>query len=740
VRLIDQEPFDTIVLNEQNQGRVLKVLPLTLPGRQLPANPRPTDTLRVRLTSNPGEELDVSWGGIARVVLFEQQVLDEARQLMAARKFDEAFEYLTFVHDRNPKTAGLDETVDQLLFTEASSLFQQGRYERALLLLDEIYQRTPNRRGLVTALSRVLDRSFEASQAHADYPQLRRQYELAQSKYGTALQELLDRWRQRLESLGQDMLKQMRADLDAGRLREAYLAGRRLMELWPATPGAEQAMAQAMQRYPLLSVGVQELAPATPDAHGRIQLNWAARRAQRLRMRELFEFIGVGPDGGQYECSVGRVEPSESNRALTIHLETPPAGGLSGVHIAQLLLQRGAPHSSLFDPTWAALVERVGAADLNTASADFRRPYLRAASLLSIPLDAAAASDIAAAWQPYTAVDSSENAADEQRFVINPRYVKATATQPREIVEHHFETPQRALRALRRGEIDLVDRVFPGDVDQLKRDAQLVVASYRLPCLHVLVPNPLRTHVGNRLFRRGLAYAIDRETILKRDLLAGTNLPGCQVISGPFSPGVSADDPIAYAYDARIEPRAYDPRHARTLIQLAQIELLAVAEKSQTKVPELRELTLVHPSHEIARVACAEIVEDLKVIGLPCTLKMLASGQTRPSDDDWDLLYVDYVMPEPLADAGHLLAAQGFVGSPSAHLNLALRQLEHVDSWNRAGERLRVIHQLCFDDTTIIPLWQLVEHLAYRQGMQGVIAEPVTTYQQIEAWRLVTAE
>ena len=151
-------------------------------------------------------------------------------------------------------------------------------------------------------------------------------------------------------------------------------------------------------------------------------------------------------------------------------------------------------------------------------------------------------------------------------------------------------------------------------------------------------------------------------------------------------------------------------------------------------------MILVHPPHEIARVACAEIVEDLKVIGLPCTLRVLPPGYSRPADDDWDLLYFDYSIPEPLVDARHLLATDGMVASPSPHLNLALRQLDRVDNWNRAGERLRVVHQLCFDDTTLIPLWQLIEHLVYRKGIQGIVAEPVTTYQNIEAWRLTSEQ
>ncbi len=732
-RLIDSEPFDVIVLNEQNQNKVLKVLPIDLPGRELPSQPRPADTLRVRLVSNPDEELEVSWGGIAQVQLFEQMVLSDAHRLMAEKKFDEAFEYLTFVHDKYPGTAGLDETIDQLLYSEASTLYQEGQLERSLLLLDEVFQRTPARRGLAAALERVLERSFETKWRDRDFTQLRRLYELVENKYPEALPSLLERWRQRMESIGVKALAQVQADVDAGHLREAYVLGRQLLEVWPATPGAAELVATVSQRYPLLRVGVQQAAAVPLDSTPLTRWNWAAQRSERLRMRHLFELVGVGPDGAEYACSVGSLQTAENNRALTVQIDAVTSQKLTAVDVAQLLLGLGDSHHPLFDTAWAYLVERVGAPDLMTATASFRRPHLRPASLLEVPLDGLKAADLSMAWVPYL---PQEPQPDGRSYLVNPEYIRGTATQPREIIERQFDTPQRALRALRKGEIDLIDRAFPADIAQIKRDSQLNVTAYRVPTVHLLIPNYQRPHVGNRLFRRGILYAIDREKILKRDLLGGGSLPGCQVISGPFSRGISSDDPMAYGYDAQIEPRAYDPRHARTLIQLAQLELAAVAEQNAVTTPMLSGLTLAYPPHEIARVACAEIVEDLKIIGLPCTLRELPAGYSQPADDDWDLLYFDLTIPEPLVDARRLLATDGLVGSPSPHLNLALRQLERVDNWNRAGERLRVVHQLCFDDTTVVPLWQLVEHLVYRKGIQGMVPEPVSTYQNIEAWRL----
>jgi hypothetical protein len=35
----------------------------------------------------------------------------------------------------------------------------------------------------------------------------------------------------------------------------------------------------------------------------------------------------------------------------------------------------------------------------------------------------------------------------------------------------------------------------------------------------------------------------------------------------------------------------------------------------------------------------------------------------------------------------------------------------------------------------ILPLWQTVNHFAYRDSISGVRASPVTLYQDLSAWR-----
>ncbi len=174
-------------------------------------------------------------------------------------------------------------------------------------------------------------------------------------------------------------------------------------------------------------------------------------------------------------------------------------------------------------------------------------------------------------------------------------------------------------------------------------------------------------------------------------------------------------------------------------MQLAQVELDAGAAKTGAESPALGQLVIAHPPCEIAALACRFMAEDLQVLGVVATLRPLDPGQIVPDDGDWDFVYLDYIAPEPLGDAKRLLAPDGLVKSPSPHLNLALRMLDQVDSWNGAGERLRAIHQISYDDTTLIPLWQLVDHFAYRNVITGIRNTPLSFYQHVEQWAVDVA-
>jgi ABC-type transport system substrate-binding protein len=308
------------------------------------------------------------------------------------------------------------------------------------------------------------------------------------------------------------------------------------------------------------------------------------------------------------------------------------------------------------------------------------------------------------------------------------------------IVERFYPAPREAIAALRKGKIDMIDRVLPNDALRLRQDPTLVVGQYAFPSIHVLVPNTDNPYLNNRTFRRALVYGINRQVILEKGLLNMKEVPGCRVLSVPFPAGVTENDPSAYAYDDGIEARGYDPVMAAILMSLAEKQLGAAADMREETAPELGELVIAHPPFEIPRFVCTQIQTQLDIVGIKCTLSELPLGRTTDPNREYDLLYLELAMREPLVDVRRIFGPDGTAPSTDPFVGLTLRQLDEAESWKDASELLHKLHRQIHEEVTVIPLWQMVDHFVYHGGLGGVKNRPVFLYQDVDQWRVVPPE
>src|SRR5258706_1976488 len=75
-----QSPYDEITLDENNGNAVMKVQPLTLPGRKVPAAADRNGDLEIEPIDRAAERFAVAWGAAVKVRRFEELVLAEAQQ------------------------------------------------------------------------------------------------------------------------------------------------------------------------------------------------------------------------------------------------------------------------------------------------------------------------------------------------------------------------------------------------------------------------------------------------------------------------------------------------------------------------------------------------------------------------------------------------------------------------------------------------------------------------------------
>src|SRR3982751_974836 len=113
-----QSPFDEITLDDNNNNAVLKVLPLNLSGRKVPAPADRKGDLEIELIEQAGQQFAVAWGAVVKVRLFEELVLAEANERVQEGRFDEAYAYFRFLESKTPPVAGLKDAIEGCLWTQ----------------------------------------------------------------------------------------------------------------------------------------------------------------------------------------------------------------------------------------------------------------------------------------------------------------------------------------------------------------------------------------------------------------------------------------------------------------------------------------------------------------------------------------------------------------------------------------------------------------------------------------------
>ena len=734
-RLLDQEPFDQIVF-KQPPDRIVKVLPLDLPSRRVPSNPRPTDKLQVRPWDNPAEPYEIAWRLIERVELFEQLLLKEAEALTAAGRLGEAYDYFVHLLRRYPDLPQRAGAFERFLFADAQQALEKNEHELALASLYELHQQNADFDGFGTLLTQAVDAGVNVLMSEKRYPAVRQFLDAVDDRIGKSDATL--KWRGQLKAIADELLDEGRRQIEAGRLREGRERLRQSIFIWPSHEGARQLMADVHRRHPQVAIGVTQ---AAAEGASSMLVDWAWRRTNRLLYRRLFEPVGFGAEGGTYESPFAEVE----RRGFGLELSFLLAGGadpssdnrsLTGYDLSRHLLMMADPASPVFEPAWADLVKSVWVQDVYRVDVELNRGHMLPTGLLQSIVVPPSAADVASDEPPTNGpFRVASRSSGEVVYEADPNYFAMTTSQPQTIVERSYTVSTEAIEALEQGKVSALDRVDLRYLDRLSENEQIVVDAYAAPTVHCLILTRRSPVLVNRVFRRALVYAIPRQRILESVLLGGRELSGCQVVSGPF--------PLGYAYDENIKPRPYDPRLAMSLIAVAFLQGAAAeganepAARGASKTPNANKseaLVLAHPASEPARLACEAIQSALARVGLEVTLEPYSSHAAL-SAEQVDLIYAELAMWEPLVDARRLFKPGGLVSYTSPYLELGLRRLDDVSDWREARERLLDIHRFVHQDVPIVPLWQILDRYARHRSLEGVGTHPVTLYQNVEAWQ-----
>lgn len=730
-RLIDQEPYDLLTIPSGKETTTLKVYPVKLPNRRLPEAPKPTDKIPVRLVDDEdNRNFEVMWRDVKKLELFEDLVLAEAETLAAAGKLDDAYTNYAFLLKNHPNTLRLDESIQSYWYLSAGASYREKRYDEALSVLEDLLRANPSYKhsdsspSLMNVLGGICDRLVQGYLDNSDFRSASRLIGRITSEYPEAKQEpFFAKFQAAMQAAAEAKRDEARKHLSAKRYTEAYDSTAAMLDILPSVSGGRELAAEINREYPLAVVAVDVLATA-PNV---LRLDsWADQRVGRLTDRRLTELRGIGPEGGDYASPLGTCERSEDLRSLNIVLA--PNVSFSTYDVVQLLLAGARRESSFFSPSWAQTLGGARIIRPGQVQATLQRPHLLPQALLTLPL-----SGTAAAGQGWSGNYELAAGSDTQSRYVLPADSIRPPGKPREIQERVYPSPEAAILALRRGEVDALDRLQPADLAAVRAIPGVKIVRYAVPTIHVLAPHPERPWPASRMFRRAIMYALQREAILEQGVLRNEPIAGARLISGPLPAPGGAGDALSYAYDDSIPPHAFEPLLALTLFDLAKRELSAAASLKGEQPPKFTEVVLGHAPQELHAIVCKAMAKQLAAIKIPCRTVEVTTPEAAAQ---CDFVYTELLIAEPVIDVVRLFGPDGLYPATNPHVRLGVGQVEQSTTWNQAGQRLKQLHRVLHEDLTLLPLWQTPEHLAVQKNLQGISAAPVSLYQDIEQWRV----
>lgn len=736
IELLQSDPYDLVRFKKSAGGGWVKVQPLDFPGRTIPQ--KTTGTLPMSVLGLPGKTYEAKWADIESIELWENRLAKEAADRVDRGDFAGAFPFISILYRDHPGVEKYEQMRREYLLKNAGSDFRQGDVRRTLAILEELRRIAPDfeRERVLSAIGQMTDRIMTEMLANGNLEDAQKLLSRLEGDYDASEVSSIKKWNDKFLAMAEEKRSQALAAQEAEQWQEARRFALDSLYLYPRIEGGKELVRQIDQAYPLINVGV--LQSATVLDPTRID-NWPARRTGRLVYRSLFEMQNAGSEGGEYKFLFGEFDQTPDRMELQLELRpdklTGPLAEVDSYTLGDRIVSMALRDTSLYAPAWAATLGRLSIPNPLAVGVFLKRPHVLPQSLLQVKVDGSWAGLPEGSPTGAYAISSDKPEPGRLRFVLT-KEVSDESTQPREIVEIQQDDAAKGVASLLRGELDVLDHLFPADAARLRNQPNIQVRQYPLPTVHMLIPVSDHVFLAQRDFRRALVYGIDRNDVLTGELLGNTTIDGCRVISGPFPAGVERDDPLAYAYDESIEPRSYQPRVAALLKTMTEMQLKTKAEKEKEKPPVFTPLRLGYPQDDLARIACQAIAQQLTMVGIPVELVELPTGISMPTDDSCDLVYAVVALWEPVTDARRVLGPDGLAKSEDQLVGLGLRRLEQARNWGEVRDRLLELHGIVHHELPIIPLWQMVDSYAYRSSVSNLGTDIVTLYQNVDGWRL----
>ncbi len=756
LELLQQKAYDRLTLVDNSTWEIEPISPRPLPAydpSQSKKSKKSTgdagddkkeedlaDEVVIHLMQGDQRDYKLKRSNIKSIHYFEDMLVDEANRLVLSRNYPKAFEYLLAVQARNPNWKGLQDNVDRLLFEEGAYALAGNERDRGLRLLRELYARRPDYEGLRGLLIQASGTRVGEALDKGQFAYGRRVlHDLSQiDSDHQIVRDLAERFRLRSEAAAR------RADSSQGgerldRLTEA-------LRIWPMIPDVAPKFEDDFRKLPTLDVGVLDLPrPLAPW----VRSPASARVAPLIYLPILVddsEEAQLGQKPGQLAADIRLLDLGRTIE-LTLRRGVVWSDGsreLTSLDVVRALADRAQPRSPSYNARWADLLARIETRDAEQLTIRLTRIPIDPATWLILNVGPAHA-----AWDGRVSTNTGRLPVGDGPYVYvgqdarSALYQAADRSQASEALKSIVPVPNiarirevrlsnatEAMGAFERGDVALLEHVPADRVPGLSAVSDVTVGRMRLPGVHGLAIDGRNPVFKSRELRRAIAYAIDRKSLLEETVLKRPIDDYNRPADGPFAIDSSANAPD-------VAPFEYDPVKARMLISGAKRDLATSRFQFKLEYPAIPE----------AQAAAPRLAEMLRSVGLGIDLVERSPTELEASlrnGDRFDLAYRVGYCDQPIREIGNLVcpgydapaASDGLGALASPRILQLLLQLEYTPDWNSARDLVTQIDRECRDELPIIPLWQLVDHFAFRSHLSGLNPVADHLYQGIERWEI----
>ncbi|MEZ5942786.1 MAG: ABC transporter substrate-binding protein [Planctomycetaceae bacterium] len=680
---------------------------------------------------------------IKEIVHHEDLMMRRARMLLEESDIEHAFELISRLEKDWDAWPGLDALHNEFLLVDGKARLAAKNWNEALTIFRELYARDKQYAGLSQSYGQGIDALVSEAVAEDDFR--RATFHLEELTARFAGHPVFQKYDAQFTAQVNKLIAEADAASASGDYRTATMKVEDGARIWPRTPALQPAYRKHALRYQRLHAGVLNL----PEEGKSFFLPAPADlRVQPLKSLPLFE-VNRMRDGTAYYRTrfLDEWEPYDLGRRMkfTLRQFRQPSDMhqvIGSPDVVTQLLRLISPERPEFDERLASYIENVTVHSPLEFTIDFRRVPPRIEPLLE-----------AIRFQSPSASDESVDSDETDETLIGPltdvggfRRISVDAKQyaiqralpepdglpvyhVAEIVEHKYENFEQAVQALSRGEVSILPELPDWIVRQYQDDEEFLQA-YRLeklelPLTQVLQFNPSSRVLRTRELRRGLAYAVDREKILKDIILRDEKMRHGRIITGPFF----SDSPARHVL---VEPRRYDISSAIAMIVAAKKILTIQKVVEEENLPRLKFLVEPGPLQE---EAAKEMARVWGIIGVPVDIVV----GTDEGDGQWDIMLRSLQMTDPLVEIWPFLtvsdrAQLSDLDDYPDWLKQEIVDLDRTSDQSRALERMQELHRHLWVDAALVPLWEVDQYRICRKTISDSTAKPIYPYDGVDHW------